>query len=162
MKENSIQGTIKTFVSLKKEEFIKELSSQSIKYPENAAKSNLEIILKKALKRTVRVPILIKKYSVHEFEIFNLEQYEMTLVEPILDIEGNITNLFDELPEHLNRNDKQLLLETTGLSKQQKEILRNVDKRKMLLYVILNLYDKGTNKVILLLKSLADVQKTLI
>ena len=67
MKENSIQGTIKTFVSLKKEELIKELSSQSIKYPENAAKSNLEIILKKALKRTVRVPILIKKYSVHEF-----------------------------------------------------------------------------------------------
>ena len=162
MKENSIQGTIKTFVSLKKEELIKELSSQSIKYPENAAKSNLEIILKKALKRTVRVPILIKKYSVHEFEIFNLEQYEMTLVETILDIEGNITNLFDELPEHLNKNDKQLLLETTGLSKQQKEILRNVDKRKMSLYVILNLYGKGTNKVILLLKSLADVQKTLI
>ena len=86
----------------------------------------------------------------------------MTLVEPVHDTEGHITNLFDELPEHLNKNDKQLLLETTGLSKQQKEILRNVDKRKMLLYVILNLYDKGTNKVILLLKSLADVQKTLI
>ena len=30
----------------------------------------------------------------------------MTLVEPIFDIEGNITNLFDELPEHLNKNDK--------------------------------------------------------
>ena len=148
-------------MSLKKEELIKELSSQSIKYPENAAKSNLEIILKKALKRTVRVPILIKNYSVHGSEIFNLKQYEMALVEPMLDIEGNITNLFIELPEPLNKNDKQLLLETTGIYKQQKEILRNVVERKMLLYVILNLYGKGTNKVILLLKSLADIQKTL-
>ena len=148
-------------MSLKKEELIKELSSRSIKYPENEAKSNLEIILKKALKRTVRVPISIKNYSVHGSEIFNLKQYEMALVEPMLDIEANITNLFIELPEPLNKNDKQLLLETTGIYKQQKEILRNVVERKMLLYVILNLYGKGTNKVILLLKSLADIQKTL-
>ena len=29
----------------------------------------------------------------------------MTLVEPVHDMGGHITNLFDELPEHLNKND---------------------------------------------------------
>ena len=82
----------------------------------------------------------------------------MTLVEPVHDTEGHITNLFDELPEHLNKNDKQLLLETIRPYKQ-KEILLNVDKRKMLLYTIFNLYGKVTTKVIFLLKSLADIQK---
>ena len=38
------------------------------------------------------------------------------------DIGRHITNLFDELPEHLNKNDNQLLLEATGKYKQQKEI----------------------------------------
>ena len=37
--------------------------------------------------------------------------------------------------------------------------MHNVDKRKMLLYVFVNLYGKVTNKVILLLRSLADIQK---
>ena len=66
------------------------------------------------------MPILIRNYPVHVFEILNLEQYEMTLVEPMHDIGGHITNLFDELPEYQNKNDKQLLLETTGIYKQQK------------------------------------------
>ena len=83
----------------------------------------------------------------------------MTLVEAIHDIGWHITNLSDELLKHLSKNDKELLLETTGIIKQQKEISRNVDKRKILLYVIVNLYSKVTNKVILLLKSLADIQK---
>ena len=39
-----------------------------------------EIILKKALKGTVRVPILMNNYPVHGFEIFNLEQYEIALI----------------------------------------------------------------------------------
>ena len=114
-------------MSLKKEELMQELSSRSIKYPENAAR-------KKALKRTVRVPILIKNYHVHGFEVFNLsEQYKMTLVDPMYDIGGDTINLFNELPEHLNKNDRQLLLATTGLYKQH-----NMDKRKMLLYVTVN------------------------
>ena len=95
------------------------------------------------------------------FEIFRFRQYEMTTVEPMHNIGGHITNLFDELPEHLNKNGKQLLLETTEIYKQQKQILRNVGKIKMLLYAIVNLYGKVTNKVIVLLKSLADIQKIL-
>ena len=85
----------------------------------------------------------------------------MTLVEAIHDIGWHITNLSDELLKHLSKNDKELLLETTGIIKQQKEISRNVDKRKILLYVIVNLYSKVTNTVILLLKSLADIQKVI-
>lgn len=93
--------------------------------PSNIQKtSNVEIILNKALKGTVRVPILIKNHPVHGFEILNLEQYETALVDPMHDIGGYITNLFDELPGHLNKNDKQLLLKTTGIYKQQKEIFR--------------------------------------
>ena len=65
------------------------------------------------------MPILIKKYTVHGFEIFNLEQHEMALVEPMCHIGGHINSLLDELPEHLNKNNKQLLLETTGIYKQQ-------------------------------------------
>ena len=85
------------------------------------------------------MPILIKDYLIHGFEIINLEQYDMILVQPMHDIGEHFTNLFDESPEHLSENDKTLLLENTGIYKQQKEILRNVEKRKMLLYVILNL-----------------------
>ena len=38
---------------------MRELSSRSIKYPQNATKSNFKIILKKVLKETVIAPILI-------------------------------------------------------------------------------------------------------
>ena len=82
-KENSIQGKVRAFMSLKKEELMQELSFGFIKYPENTTKSNTQIILKKALKGTVRVPILKKNYPVHVFEIFNLEQYEVALIEPM-------------------------------------------------------------------------------
>ena len=74
------------------------------------------------------------------------------------DTGGHITNPFDEFLENLNKDHKLLLLETTGLYKQQKQILRNVDERQMLLYVIVNLYGKVNNKVLLVLKSLADIQ----
>ena len=96
------------------------------------------------------MPILFKNDFVHGFEIFNLEQCETILVEPMHGIGRHNTNLCDELPEHLNKNDKQLLLQTTWTYKRQKEILRNVGKRKMLLYVIASFYGKVTNKVILL------------
>ena len=39
----------------------------------------------------------------------------MTLVETMHDSGVHITNLFDRLSEHFNENDKQLLLETTGI-----------------------------------------------
>ena len=42
------------------------------------------------------VPILIKSYPVDGFEIFNLQQYEMTPVEPMCDIGGHTTNLFND------------------------------------------------------------------
>ena len=59
--------------------------------------------------------------------MFNWQQYEMILVEPTHGIRENIDNLFDEFPEHLNKNDNQLLLGTTEIYKQQKEILRYVE-----------------------------------
>ena len=101
----------------------------------------------------------MEHYSVHGFEIFNLQQFELTLAEIMHDTERYITNMFDELPEYLGKSDKQLLLETKEIYKQQKEILRNVDKRNMLFYVIAKLYSKVTNKVIMLLKLLTDIQK---
>ena len=55
----------------------------------------------------------------------------MTLVEPMHDIEGHIINLFDGLPEHLNKNCKPLLLETAGIYTQQKEILHKICKNCM-------------------------------
>lgn len=51
----------------------------------------------------------------------------MTLVQPMHDTGGHTTNLSGYLPEHLSKKDKHLLLETTGIYKQQKEILYNVD-----------------------------------
>ena len=77
------------------------------------------------------MPILITNYPVHGFEIFNLEQYEITLEEPVHDNEGHITNLSDGLMEHLNKNDKPFLLETTGIYTQQEEILHNICKNCM-------------------------------
>ena len=71
------------------------------------------------------VPILIKSYPVDGFEIFNLQQYEMTPVEPMCDIGGHTTNLFNELLEQLNKNNKQLLLSIDSRNIQiTKKILR--------------------------------------
>ena len=111
-------------------------------------------------KLVFEVPILIKSYPVDGFEIFNLQQYEMTPVEPMCDIGGHTTNLFNELLEQLNKNNKQLLLSIDSRNIQiTKKILRNVGKRNMLLYVFANFYGKVTNSVILLLKSLGDIRK---
>ena len=51
----------------------------------------------------------------------------MEQTEPMTNIERN---LFDELPKDLDKKNKTLFLEATGLPKRQQEILRNAEKKE--------------------------------
>lgn len=157
---NSNKGKLKPFAALSTKELHEELNSRKIST--NATmKINLAKELKQHLKGTTRVPILLKNNPTSDLSSLNLQKYEIAMLEPMHDIGGHITNLFEELPHHLTKADKEKFDEAFEISHKQKETQRNCDKRKSLLTIIVTLDGKINNKAICLLKTLADIQRIL-
>ena len=96
-KKNSMEGKVKPFTQLSTNELREELASRHI-HTEERSKKEPEKTLKKDLKGYTRVPILLKNNPVTNLSNLNLEKYKMALLEPMHDIGGHITNIFEELP----------------------------------------------------------------
>ena len=156
----SVDGKIKPFEELKKGEITEELISRDIS-PDKTTKKDLQQMLKRELKGSVRVPILFKNNPMGDLSSLNLERYEIALVEPMHDIGGEIDNVFKEIPCHMSKEDQVKFNNIWVPIRKQKETMRNCDKRKALLSVLVNLDGKINHKVICLLKSLAEIQRIL-
>lgn len=62
-----------------------------------------------------------------------LQDYEIVPVEPLHAVKVHITNLYEEIPEHLNRDEKLIFEEAIKTSFAGKEAKRGCDYRKSLI-----------------------------
>ena len=128
-KQNSLHKQVKPFSKLSKEELKEELTSRNILTNETT-KKGLENLLNKELKGTQRVPVILIDKPLAEMKEINLEKYEVVSTEPMHDIGGHVSNIFEELPYHISKEDKGFLLTSSVLImkiERSKEIVINVN-----------------------------------
>ena len=159
-KANSIKGNINPLKNLPKHALKEEILSRNIK-KNFTTKKELAHLLRNELQGCSRVPVLLKNDPLHGLGNLQLSKYEIASLEPMHDIGGHIHNIFDELSYHLNSNDIETFKEVLETTLKQKQIQRNIDRRKSLLLITAHLDGKINNKVVRLLKTLVEIQRIL-
>ena len=89
-------------------EVIEEVKSGNLDIKNlKATKKDILPIVKKELKGSQRVPILLFNNPKIDMKYLGLSKYEISMMECMHDIAGHIDNTLEELPRHLNITDKQ-------------------------------------------------------
>ena len=88
-----------------------------------------------------------------------LENYEIVPVEPLHAVKGHITNLYEEIPYHLDRKEKTLFEEAIKTSFAGKEAKRGCDYRKSLIDCTAFLRYKIDPEYHELLQQLCEIQE---
>ncbi|CAH1240892.1 Hypp6172 [Branchiostoma lanceolatum] len=87
----------------------------------------------------------------------NLEQYEVSSCESLHNAKEHMKNLLEELPNHVNPQDKASIMEVQSAF-QGKEVMRGSDFRKLLISVTAHLVANGGDpKVVELLNTPCEV-----
>ena len=160
--KNSLSKQTCPFEKLSSIELLEELKSRDFDLENiKATKKELLPILKKELRGTKRVPVLLFDNPLIELKNLGLSKYEMSMVECMHDIAGHIDNILEELPHHLKLADKQKVNELLQVYYAEKDKKRCCDRRKMLLHLTQCLYQKIDGKVHKLLKTLSEIQRIL-
>ena len=81
--------------------------------------------------------------------------------EPLHDVKGHISNLYDVLVNHVTAEEKKLLKETIEASFENKECKRGVDYRKSLIKIVSALDGKIDSIVHLILSTMCEIQELL-
>jgi len=160
-KKNSIKKETYPFEKLSASQLEGELNSRSVDIGHLKTMNDLLPMLKKELRGTKRVPILLLHNPLIDFKLLGLSEYEISMLECMHDIAGQIDNVVEELPHHVKRADKKEIDKVYKLYNSEKDKKRCCDKRKLLLMLTTNLYQKIDGKVHKLLKTLSEIQRIL-
>ncbi len=90
-------GYIKPFETLTREQMSDELHARQISDIGTTKKRHTQA-LKEALQGVHRVPSLLLNNPTQKLQNVNLEDYQILDYEPLHDLKGHLSNLFDELP----------------------------------------------------------------
>ena len=100
-------GIVKPFEKLSNEQLKKELRARGC-YDFDGKKKYLTDALKETLKG-VRVPSLLLTNPSQSLHELNLQNYTILDGEPLHDVKGHLSNLFDELPQLLEKSLAEML-----------------------------------------------------
>ena len=95
-------GEVNPFEKMKVQQLTNELWERNLVHGVLDTKNNantLQKVLKDHLCGTARLPALTFKRPSSTLEDLNLQQYEVSPIEPLHDIKGHIKNVWDVLPE---------------------------------------------------------------
>ena len=160
--KNSLSKQTCPFEKLSTDEIIKELTSRNINLDNmKATKKDLFPMLKKELRGSKRVPVLLFNNPLVNLKHFGLSKYEMAMLECMHDIAGHTDNVLEELPNHLKISDKQEVNALLQVYYAEKDKKRCCDRRKILVQMTHYLYHKINGKVHKLLKTLSEMQRIL-
>ena len=150
-----------SFSNLKKGDFVTELHGRgSIIEESHRSKQLMEYALTQKHCGTKMVPGLL--YGNEFKEVRNiLAEYEILLVEPCQDIPAHISNVYTELPHHLNQNEKEMLEHAINTSFAKKDTKRSVDYRKTIIIVTTYCRGKNFSFAQLLLETLVNIKMLL-
>ena len=90
-----------------------------------------------------------------------IPNYEILPVEPCHDIPGHIKNIYDELPHHLVKEEKEILEYAITTSFNKKDTKRSVDYRKSIIIVTAYCRDKICFFAQELLETMVNIQMLL-
>lgn len=161
-KKKSLEGKEKPFKDLSAAQLKKEIHSRNVLIGNKTTKKELTTLLKKTLKGHTRLPVLLSRNPIQGIVENNLLFYEFSLLEPMHDIGGHIANIFEELPHHLDTEDKKLFSTALAVAYEGKETKRTCDKRQALLLVYLQMDEHSHNgNALRMLRTLCDIQRIL-
>ena len=154
------QNTSHMYSNLKVHELNSELHERGIKFNVTDKKEIKEKKLKNEISGIQRLPTLY----FNEFERkdnLNLEQYEILPCEPLHDVKGHISNLYEVIINHVTTEEKKLMKEIIAASFENKECRRGVDYRKSLIKVVIALNGKIDSIVYKILSTMCEIQELL-
>ena len=162
-KLNSLKKKTLPLNKLTAEQMEQELLSRNVDI-KNIKKNLTELgsVLKKTLKGIRRVPIILMHTPSKSLSEIGLPNYEFSMVEPMHDIANHIEHVLEEIPHHLKEPHKTSYNNIFSPIKEEKQMKRCCDWRRMLLYVTHHLYKISfPGKVIEILKTLSEIQRIL-
>ena len=119
----------------------------------------LEERLKEHMHGMHRVPAFIFNEPTTPLKELNLEHYECLAVEPLHAVKGHIINLYDEIPHHLDSEEKKEFELLKKASFNGKEVKNGSDYRESIVNMCLAL--KSTFPFYDLLTTFCEIQETL-
>ncbi|KAI8486584.1 AP-5 complex subunit zeta-1 [Branchiostoma belcheri] len=152
------------FSQMTKEEMKDELTSRgAVPYEtvDTMTKHDLQQEMKKMLRGIKRMPALLQPNPTQDLTELNLQHLEAPACESMHDLYNHTKNILEELPAHVSREVVETIqtVKTTILG--NKDTVRAVDMRWLLLVLIKELEKQGQaeEKVMTLLSTLAEMQR---
>lgn len=129
----------KPFEGLKVDELRSEFRARKMT-PNGRTKADLERELTMLRKGIQRFPALLQVFPEKPLKDVHLDQYEISPCEPLHDIKGHMTNIFEEIPKHVTGvvGAEIQKIKSTILNK---DTLRCVDYRKAAVLLCKALHD---------------------
>ena len=151
------RNKVSPFENLSREEVLNELRCRDPPgWQKNTLADDLRTCLKSTLRGVNRLPSLL--YGGH-LTIENIPLYEVCPVEPLHDIKGHVTNLWDVIVNFFDEEQKNIFTDTIKACFGNKDKVRGCDYRFSAIVVFLQLKDKVSRSLMLLLESLVLVIK---
>ena len=160
-KEKICQNRNKLYKNLKKYEIVTELHERGKHFYCKENKSSLQIKLDEEMHGIQRLPSLLYQEDNTSMKDLNLDRYEVLPCKPLHDIKGHISNLYDEIGNHLSKDEKKYFKDMVTLSFDNKECKRGVNYRKSLLKLVLVLKGKIDQLAFELLSTMVNIQSIL-
>ncbi|CAH1240896.1 Hypp6176 [Branchiostoma lanceolatum] len=147
------RGGSAPFKGLNKDQLIQNLNATGYDYDLECNKPELKSQLKQHLAGASHIPALLYDEQQSTLKAINLEQYAVSSCESLHNAKEHIKNLLEELPNHVNQQDKASVMEVQSAF-QGKEVMRGSDFRKLLISVTAHLAAHGGDpKVVELLNT---------
>ena len=154
-------GCIKLYDNIKRGDVVSELHGRAVKFSCHVPVKKLNDLLTEEMHGIQRLPSLLFGNHTKTLMELNIQQYEVMNNEPLHDISNHIKNLYQELPEHVEKKKKQIIQDIINLS-FGKEARNSADHRKSLLLVTNWFYENMNNHFICnLLSTLTKIQEIL-
>ena len=115
------------FATLSKDELSQELAKRNIDH--TGSKKELSERLQKELGGVQRVPTLLFNTSTKCLTELGLDQYEITLAEPLHDYSNHVKNLLTEIPPHLSKEAQNAMDSIIKSIFKDKQTIRGCDYR---------------------------------
>ena len=141
--------------NLSKIDIIEELHQRETKFKQSMNKDVLQQLLTKEMMGIQNAPALLVPNIKNQLDLIN---YEILANEPMHDIAGHWKNLVEELPYHLNKNEKKLFKDIVSLT-LNKETKRAVDYRETALNLCINLKGKVNIDIYSIIQTGCEIQE---
>ena len=161
LKASKLKKT-KLYTDLSIDNLILELQERGIKFSTKQRKDKIQNLLTEEMHGIQRLPALLFDNPTNTLNDTNLDQYEISTIEPLHDVGNHIKNIYEEIPLHLPatlRKDLNAIIKASFNDKIEK---KTADYRLSLVHVVSYLIKNHPHtKVLAIFETLLNIQHLL-